>query len=445
MNWKSNLQTSFEKNTDLILQQLNADTEVSFYLEAELSEFVRFSKGQVRQSTAVDQSEVKLTIKTPTKTNKISFPMTGLVDEDRKRFLLYFGKVQKELAMLPDNPYPETFASSGQSVTNKEGSTPTTEFIIDKVKTDAAHDDFVGYMASGPIVRAVKNSKGTNHWYSTDIYFVDYSLFEGKNAVTSNVAGSQWDEKAWQDSLSESRTFLHQMRKPKKVLPRGDYKTYLSPSALGELISTANWGGFSQYAFQMGLCPLKNLFNGTKKLSPLISLKEDYKLGLCQPFSPNGELAESSISIINRGVGERLLTSSKSAAEYKVASTGSNEHETTQTLEVMPGDLKRQNIFRELGTGLYLSNLHYVNWSDLQSARMTGMTRFACFWVENGDIVAPLQDMRFDVSLYNVLGSQLVALTDFQETSVNNLTYMKRGVGGMKLPGAMIDGFRLTL
>lgn len=444
-NWKSQLRNSFEKNTDLILQQLPGDTEVSFYLEAELSEFVRFSKSQVRQSTAVDQTEVELRIKNSHRSNKISFPMTGQMDEDRRRFLFYFGKAQAELSQLPDNPYLVNFASTGQSFIEKSASTPSAEFIIDKVKIDASQDDFVGYLASGPIIRAVKNSKGTSHWYSTDLYFVDYSLFEGKNAVTANVAGSEWDENLWQDSLYESRTFLHQMRKPKKVLPRGDYKTYLAPSAMAELISTAQWGGFSQYAFQVGLCGFKNLFDGTQKLSPLVNLKENYSLGLCQPFSDAGEIANNNVTIIEHGVGKQLLTSSKSAAEYKVASTGANSYESSQTLEMSTGHLKRENIFRELGTGLYLSNLHYVNWSDRQSARLTGMTRFACFWVENGDIVGPLQDMRFDISMYDLLGSQLVALTDFQETSVNNLTYVKRGLGGMKIPGALVDGFRLTL
>lgn len=444
-NWKSQLQNSFEKNTDLIFKQLPPDIEVSVYLEAELSEFVRFSKSQVRQATAVDQSEVEIRIKSSQRSNKISFPITGQLDEDRRRFLFYFGKAHAELLKLPDNPYLVNFADSGQSFIEKTASTPTAEFIIDKVKKDASHDDFVGYLASGPLVRAVKNSKGTYHWYLTDLYFVDYSLFEGKNAVTANVAGSEWNENLWQDSLSESRTFLQQMRKPKKVLPRGDYKTYLAPSALAELISTANWSGFSQYAYQVGLCGFKNLFDGTQKLSPLVSLKENYSLGLCQPFNETGELANPLIGIIEHGVGKQLLTSSKSAAEYKVDSTGSNAYESSQTLEIAPGGLKRENIFHELGTGLYLSNLHYVNWSDRHSARMTGMTRFACFWVENGDIVGPLQDMRFDVSLYDILGSQLIALTDFQETSVNNLTYVKRGLGGMQTPGALIDGFRLTL
>jgi predicted Zn-dependent protease len=42
---------------------------------------------------------------------------------------------------------------------------------------------------------------------------------------------------------------------------------------------------------------------------------------------------------------------------------------------------------KTLGTGVYISDLHYLNYSDRQACRMTGMTRFACLWVEDGELV----------------------------------------------------------
>ena len=172
---------------------------------------------------------------------------------------------------------------------------------------------------------------------------------------------------------------------------------------------------------------------------------DNFELGLHQPFNSLGEMVPTKLSLIQSGKGQKLIVSAKSANEYKVESTGGDESESPKSLEILPGHLKREDLFKEIGTGLFLSNLHYVNWSDPKTARMTGMTRYACFWIENGDIVAPLQDMRFDVSLYDILGSGLVELTDFQETLVNNLTYESRGLGGKKLPGALINGFKLTL
>lgn len=42
------------------------------------------------------------------------------------------------------------------------------------------------------------------------------------------------------------------------------------------------------------------------------------------------------------------------------------------------------------------TQLWYLNFSDRPGGRITGMTRFASFWVEDGRIVAPLNVMRFD-------------------------------------------------
>ncbi len=48
------------------------------------------------------------------------------------------------------------------------------------------------------------------------------------------------------------------------------------------------------------------------------------------------------------------------------------------------------------------------------------MTRFASFWVEHGRIVAPLNVMRFDDSLFRVLGPNLEALGATPELLLDN-------------------------
>ena len=110
-----------------------------------------------------------------------------------------------------------------------------------------------------------------------------------------------------------------------------------------------------------------------------------------------------------------------------------------------PGKLANSNILSELGTGLYISNLWYLNYSDRPACRMTGMTRFATFWVENGEIVAPVKVMRFDESLYRMLGSKLIGLTQERDTIFSADTYESRSTASARIPGALIADFNLTL
>ena len=68
---------------------------------------------------------------------------------------------------------------------------------------------------------------------------------------------------------------------------------------------------------------------------------------------------------------------------------------------------------------------------------MTGMTRFASLWVENGKVQAPLSVMRFDESMYRALGENLVDLTNEQEIMLDPGTYFERSSSSSKVPGAL--------
>jgi predicted Zn-dependent protease len=86
-----------------------------------------------------------------------------------------------------------------------------------------------------------------------------------------------------------------------------------------------------------------------------------------------------------------------------------------------------------------------LNWSDRPTGRITGMTRYACFWVEEGEIVAPISNLRFDASLYDFWGDNLLAVTDFAEYIAAVDSYGGRSLGGDLVPGMLIQDFTYTL
>jgi predicted Zn-dependent protease len=73
------------------------------------------------------------------------------------------------------------------------------------------------------------------------------------------------------------------------------------------------------------------------------------------------------------------------------------------------------------------------------------MTRFATFWVENGVIQAPLNVMRFDETVYRMLGDNLIGLTAEREMIFDPDTYGRRSTRTARLPGALVDDFTFTL
>jgi predicted Zn-dependent protease len=109
------------------------------------------------------------------------------------------------------------------------------------------------------------------------------------------------------------------------------------------------------------------------------------------------------------------------------------------------GSLSDDIVLKELGAGLFLSNLHYLNWSDNIGGRITGLTRYACFWVENGEIVGPIETMRFDDTVYNLFGDELEAVGDNVKINPEVETYEGRQYGNITCPGMLVKSFELTL
>ena len=133
------------------------------------------------------------------------------------------------------------------------------------------------------------------------------------------------------------------------------------------------------------------------------------------------------------------------ANEYNRTSNFAEAGEYLRSPFMEPGALDQSDVLKEIDKGLYLSNIHYLNWSDNPNGRITGLTRYACFWVENGEIVGPIDTMRFDDSFYNYFGDNLLQVGNKTEFIPNTSTYGNREIGGTTCPGILAGSFALTL
>jgi len=149
--------------------------------------------------------------------------------------------------------------------------------------------------------------------------------------------------------------------------------------------------------------------------------------------------------LIDGGAYRDCLASPRSAAEFGVPTNGACASEMPQSLDVAAGDIALDDVLGVLDKGIFIGNVWYLNYSDRAACRTTGMTRFATFWVENGKLQAPLNVMRFDETVYRMLGENLIGFTDGREWILDSSTYSQRSTASTRLPGALVDDFTLTL
>jgi len=185
--------------------------------------------------------------------------------------------------------------------------------------------------------------------------------------------------------------------------------------------------------------------NEEAQLSPCFSLTEDFRTGLVPKFNGIGEISSETLPLIHNGILKNTLISSQTAKEYNLNTNYASSGESIRSPYMSGGDLKESDVLKEIDTGLYLGNLHYLNWSDNVGGRITGMTRYACFWVEGGEIVAPIENMRFDDSLYNFFGNNLESVSEDVVFNPETGSYNSRSLGGTYCPGILLSSFSLTL
>jgi predicted Zn-dependent protease len=167
--------------------------------------------------------------------------------------------------------------------------------------------------------------------------------------------------------------------------------------------------------------------------------------GLSPAFQGDGFIKPEQVLLLDKGRLAGSLVSPRTAKEYGIATNGADAGESMASLDLAGGELAAARMLDELDTGIFISNLWYLNFSDRANCRITGMTRFATFWVENGEIRAPLNVMRFDDSLFRILGDNLLGLTRERELLIDTDTYGARSTGSARLPGALVKDFTFVL
>jgi predicted Zn-dependent protease len=435
----------FDAVADKVLASLQGDEAATLNLSAEETLFIRFNSNKVRQNTDVEQISMSLQLQGAGRSTAMSRTLSGNVANDCDAMLQELKHCRAELAVLPIDPHQVPVENHGSSDETFRGALLDAHAVVDAVVGPAQGCDMAGLYAAGSIIRANRNSQGQRHWFATQTFFMDYSLYDGSRAVKGNYAGTHWEQAQWASNLAHSKNLLALMARPLQTVKPGNYRTYLAPRAVADLVGMMGWDALSASAWKQGRSPFKQLADTERSLSAQLHITENFGLGLTPRFNDLGEVSDLALPLITAGKLSTLLVSSRTSKEFSIPSNGANASEAPRALDVAPGTLEEEDVLQQLGTGLYLSNLHYLNWSDPVSARVTGMTRYACFWVENGEIVGPIKDMRWDESLYEALGSKLIALTTHTAIDPAVDTYFQRALGGSRAPGALIDNFTFTL
>ncbi len=431
---------------DHLTTQLRGDEILNCSLDGETSEFVRLNHAAVRQAGSVKQAYLELTLIDGQRQAGGRLTLTGNPEHDRSVSSALLGELRERIPHLTDDPHLLYSTQVHSSEHHGEDRSPNAEQVIETVVREAKGTDFVGLFAGGAIYSAFANSLGQRNGFSSHSFHLDWSLYHrADKAVKCGYAGTAWSDEQFISKMTNARRELSVLERNPRTIDPGRYRVYLAPTAVAEVVSILGWGGFGLKSHRTQRSPLIRAVKGEEQLASCFNLTENVATGLSPRFGKSGFIKPDRIELFEQGSYSSALVSPRSAREYSVQTNGADDSEMPVSLDMAAGLTPREQVLTELGTGVFVNNLHYLNYSDRPSCRLTGMTRFATFWVENGQVVAPVNVMRFDETIYRMFGEQLVGLTKERELLLDPGTYERRSTQSTMVPGAIIEDFTFTL
>ncbi|HTD02647.1 TldD/PmbA family protein [Undibacterium sp.] len=440
------MQEFFHQIAERIETLLQQGERSTCWFSAESSDFVRFNRSAIRQPGHVMQRLLSVNLIHGARHANTSLTLSGKLEEDSSMLADAIAQLRLQLPDLPEDPHL-LIATDVQNTTRiLPSNAASTDRMVDQILEAAKGRDMVGILIAGSLYRGFANSLGQRNWYETANFNFDWSLFHAADkAVKSNYAGFAWDAAVFTRKFDEAVERLSLLAIPPVTVAPGNYRVYLTPTALNELIGMLNWGGLAEKSLRTHQSPLRRMRTGDASLAASVNLSEDSGTGLAPGFQAKGFIKPQAEALIRQGKLVGSMVSPRTAKEYGLSSNGADDDETANAMVMQPGSLPMEQVLAELGTGIFVSNLWYLNFSDRANCRITGMTRFATFWVEDGKIKAPLNVMRFDDSLFRILGDNLLALTQETEVIMDDRSYGERHTGGAILPGALVKEMTFVL
>ncbi|MBI5047915.1 MAG: TldD/PmbA family protein [Deltaproteobacteria bacterium] len=204
-------------------------------------------------------------------------------------------------------------------------------------------------------------------------------------------------------SIALEKTIIK--NKPKKLKP-GRYTIILEPAAVNEILEWLIYIGFGAESFIDGTSFMAGSI-GKKIMSKKMTIYDDGTdlSGFPVPFDFEGA-AKKRLDIVQSGIAKGIAFDTLLAKKYRRKTTGH---------ALIPEDVEGpfpSNVFIKAGghtidemvsmveRGILVTRFHYVNGLlDTKTASMTGMTRDGTFYIEDGRIKCPVEDMRFTESI----------------------------------------------
>jgi PmbA protein len=196
-----------------------------------------------------------------------------------------------------------------------------------------------------------------------------------------------------------------QAKNPKAGV-EGRYDVVFDPLFVGSLL--AMWGSMtSAYSVMINLSIFVDK-QGQKVASDMVTLRDvpaSYSVAN-RVFDDEGVPSKENV-LISKGVLKTYLHNTSTAKIFQTKTTGNAGlvSPTPWNIEMDAGDLSRDEIFREVKRGLYLTNTWYTRFQNYATGDFSTIPRDGIFLIEDGEIKQSWKDIRLSDNALKMLNN----------------------------------------
>lgn len=236
-------------------------------------------------------------------------------------------------------------------------------------------------------------------------------------------------------------------------LPPGEYPVVFAPAAVGELVDWLGFTAFNGLAHAEGRGALVGQL-GDRVVAPSVNISDSPRFGRTLPRAFDAEgVRKAPIALIQDGVAHNVVHDTRSAAlagdgaettGHALEPGGSSWGAIPTNLVMIGGGAHDEDeLCAPIEHGVYVTRLWYTNALRPNETLITGVTRDGTFLIEDGQIAAPLHDLRMTDSVLRILsGTQ--ALTRTQKLWSEGEFYGRRFASGVVAPAIRAASVRFT-
>ena len=428
-----------------------AEAEVA--VATERSGFARYAGSVIHQPTLIDNASVHLRV---VQDGRAAVSTTNRSDDEglaslarRAADLLASASEDPELVPLatPPDSFPEI--EGYDAATAALGADEQAQLAAAAIGAQAEFDLY-GFVTSGSTELAIASTAGLRAAQrTTDATCLALAAGDGASgyAIRTSWRASEIDPAAVAREAAEKAA---RTRGAVEVAP-ARYRAVLEPYALADLLSWFSFDSFNALA----LLEERSFFAGRigeRAFDPKVTIADEPldPRGLPSAFDFEGTPRQR-VLLVEEGVIRGPVWDRATAARAGRESTGHALPAAERSFGPQPtavavaaGDAASVEELAELvGDGIYVTRVHYLSVVNPREGVITGMTRDGTFRIRDGRIAEPLVNLRFTVSMRDVL-ADVPGLT--RETRLVNLSefYDDRWAYGFRVPALATADFNIT-